>query len=243
MKLCNLKIGAVVCRLFFILNKTDFHSVNQPVIPLPSPSNYPDKDFEPALHALYNRIQHIAPLDEQDWRRLQQKIRWETHPKGALLLQPGEVCNHVRFLHEGAVIYYEHVDEALQLEQVRWIAGPAEMVIEINSFFQRTPTSQYLKCTSPCSFLTMSYADLQQLYEESPAWNTAGRRLAEAYMLLMAERTYFHQLNSAREKYHYFLGRFPDVFQLVSLRHIAAFLKIRPETLSRLRKSRLSLES
>jgi len=48
------------------------------------------------------------------------------------------------------------------------------------------------------------------LYFESPAWNTAGRRLAEQYMLLMAERTHFHKLNLAQEKYRYFSERFPQ---------------------------------
>ncbi|HOY08229.1 MAG TPA: hypothetical protein PLO67_22630 [Saprospiraceae bacterium] len=203
---------------------------------LPTPPKDPPEDVRTfAFRQLLQRIQEIAPLDECDRALLEQKIRWEICPKGTLLLRPGEVSNHLRFMHEGAVICYEHVDEELQLEKVGWIARPSELVLEINSFFQRSPTLQYLKCTAPCAFLTLTYDDLQMLYVESPAWNTAGRRLFEEYMLLMAERTYLHQLNTAKEKYKYFTERFPEATQLFSLRHIAAFLRIRPETLSRLR--------
>lgn len=152
-----------------------------------------------------------------------------------MLLRPGQVCEHVRLLHQGAVIYYDGVEEELQLEQVGWIAQPGEMVVEITSFFQQTPTLQHLKCTVDCAFLTLSHADLQGLYAASLAWNTIGRRLGEQYMLLMAERVHLHKLNSAREKYRYFTERFPQALQSVSQRHIAAFLHIRPETLSRLR--------
>ena len=210
---------------------TDQHHL-QP--PQPKPR---EPDYAFALDQLRLRIQEIAPLDDRDWAALESRISWETQPKGALLLHPGQVCNQLRFLHTGAVIYYEGIDEEMQLEQVGWIAQPTEMVIEINSFFQRLPTHQHLKCTVPCEFLTIRYEDLQALYAESPAWNTAGRRLTEAYMLLIAERTYFHLLNSAREKYRYFRDRFPQALQLVSQKHIAAFLRIRPETLSRLRQS------
>lgn len=197
------------------------------------------KNFPIALANLRLQMQDLSPLEESDWALLQTKIRWETQPKGALLLRPGQVCDCLRFIHKGAVIYYDSIDEELQLEQVGWIAQPGEMVVEIISFFQRTQTQTHLKCTVPCEFLTISYADLQSLYFESPAWNTAGRRLAEQYMLLMAERTHFHKLNLAQEKYRYFAERFPQALQLVSQRHIAAFLHIRPETLSRLRSKRV----
>jgi len=180
----------------------------------------------------------MYPLEEADWALFQNKVFWETRSKGDLLLRPGEVCDCVRFLHRGAVIYYDGVDEELQLEQVGWIARPGEMVVEIASFFQRCPTRMSLKCTVECAFLTLSHADLQALYFVSPAWNTIGRRLAEEHMLLMSERTRFHKLNSAQEKYRYFVEHFPEALQLVSQRHIAAFLRIRPETLSRLRGRR-----
>lgn len=188
-----------------------------------------------ALTNLRYQIEEMSPIEEQDWVLFQQKAKWETQPKGTILLRPGQVCDCIRFLHRGIVIYYDGVDEELQLEQVGWIAQPDELVIEINSFFQRVPTEVYLKCTADCEFLTLSHSDLQALYLDSPTWNTIGRRWAEQYMLLMAERTHFHKLNSAEEKYRYFTERFPQTLQMVSQRHIAAFLRIRPETLSRLR--------
>ncbi len=191
-----------------------------------------------ALTNLHRQMLDMYPFQEADWALFLRKVRWETRAKNELLLRPGEICDCIRFLHRGAVIYYDGIDEELQLEQVGWIARPGEMVLEITSFFQRIPTQVSLKCTVDCAFLTLPYADLQVLYFASPAWNTIGRRLAEEYMLLMAERTHFHKLNSAREKYRYFTERFPEALQLVSQRHIAAFLRIRPETLSRLRRKR-----
>ncbi len=197
-----------------------------------------DQPAAAALTNLYRHIRTMYPLEEPDWALFQTRVHWEHCPKGARLLYPGQVCNCLRFLHRGAVIYYEGLDEELQLEQVSWIAQPGEMVVEISSFFQQTPTRQYLKCTADCAFLSLSYENLQTLYAQSAAWNTVGRRLVEQHMLLMAERTRFHQLSQAREKYRYFTERFPQALQLVSQRHIAAFLGIRPETLSRLRRKK-----
>ncbi|MBX2891656.1 MAG: Crp/Fnr family transcriptional regulator [Saprospiraceae bacterium] len=191
-----------------------------------------------ALANLRQQIQEMHSLEERDWMLFQDRVHWETCPKGTLLLRPGQTCDHLRFLHQGAVIYYDGLDEETQLERVGWIAQPGEIAVEIVSFFQRIPTQQYMKCTVACAFLSLSRADLEALYAESAAWNIVGRQLAERYMLLMAERTHFLKLNSAREKYRYFTERFPQTMQLVSQRHIAAFLRIRPETLSRMRARR-----
>lgn len=199
------------------------------------PYNHAQLQLADALANLRQQFEKISPIEEQDWTLFEHKVKWETQPKGALILKPGQVCDCIRFLHRGAVIYYDSVDEELQLEQVGWIAQPGELVMEIASFFQRAPSEVHLKCTVPCEFIVLMQSDLQELYFESPAWNTIGRLLLEQYMLLMAERTHFHKLNSAQDKYRYFAERFPEAFQLVSLRHIAAFLRIRPETLSRLR--------
>lgn len=204
--------------------------------PLYAPAQHQLAD---ALANLRQQFEKISPIEEQDWAMLEPKVKWEAQPKGAVILKPGQVCDCIRFLHRGAVIYYDSVDEELQLEQVGWIAQPGELVMEIASFFQRAPTEVHLKCTVPCEFIVLMQSDLQELYFESPAWNTIGRRLLEQYMLLMAERTHFHKLNSAQDKYRYFAERFPEALQLVSLRHIAAFLRIRPETLSRLRAKRV----
>lgn len=210
----------------------------QHFLPFPRETETGDLRAE-ALSDLHHQLKDMYPLEAADWDLFQNCVRWETSAKGDLLLQPGQVSDCIRFLHRGAVIYYDSVDEEQQLEQVGWIAQPGEMVLEIISFFQRCPTEVYLKCTTDCAFLTLSYTDLQALYFASPAWNTIGRRMTEEYMLLMAERTRFHQLNSAQEKYRYFSERFPQALQLVPQRHIAAFLGIRPETLSRLRSRKI----
>jgi hypothetical protein len=57
------------------------------------------------------------------------------------------------------------------------------------------------------------------------------------YALFLEDKLFFSQLKSAAEKLKALKEHQPEVFQRVSLTHIASFLGISRETLSRLRKA------
>ena len=65
--------------------------------------------------------------------------------------------------------------------------------------------------------------------------NFIGRVLMESYFIELEERTISLHYKTAKERYNYFLSRYSDLFHRVKLSHIASFLGITNETLSRIR--------
>ena len=60
--------------------------------------------------------------------------------------------------------------------------------------------------------------------------------MAEEYCKILEERSFSLQTQSAEQRYNDLLKNQPEVLQRVSLGHIASYLGISQETLSRIRK-------
>jgi len=77
--------------------------------------------------------------------------------------------------------------------------------------------------------------DMENLYKQYPEFNLIGRKIAENLYILLEQRTNtLHSLN-APERYRILCEQEPYVIERVSLGHIASFLGISQETLSRIR--------
>jgi len=90
--------------------------------------------------------------------------------------------------------------------------------------------------TEDSRIVSLSYETLHQLYADDPALQEFGRKMVEEQLVFL---DYFYKgfmFMSASKKYELLLSIFPDVTQRVNLGHIASFLGISQETLSRIRK-------
>jgi CRP-like cAMP-binding protein len=174
----------------------------------------------------------IEPLSPALAAALQASARPEIWPAQHQLLQPGQVARRVYFLTSGLVRGY-----ALQngREVSSWFMREGDFVISITSFFTQRPGEECLELLEPGHGFSLSYEQLQQLYRDFPEFNFHGRVLTERYYVLSELRARHLRALPAAERYAQLLRDFPGVLQRVSGRHIASFLGITPETLSRLR--------
>jgi CRP-like cAMP-binding protein len=76
---------------------------------------------------------------------------------------------------------------------------------------------------------------LEALYDEIPQLNRFYRILLQNAYITMSERINQTLAMSAEERYRAFLERYPHFEQRLSLKHIASYLGITPESLSRIR--------
>ena len=66
--------------------------------------------------------------------------------------------------------------------------------------------------------------------------NTIGTKMAEEYCKILEERSFLLQTHTEKQRYHWLLKNQPEALQRISLGHIASYLGISQETLSRIRK-------
>ena len=114
----------------------------------------------------------------------------------------------------------------------------SDFIISIVSFYTRQPAQEYIELLEDGLLWSLSFDQLQRLYQQYPEFNTVGRLLTEQYYILSEQRTINLRMQSAGERYQQLLADFPAIFQRVPLKYIASHLGLSPETVSRLRAKR-----
>jgi len=153
-------------------------------------------------------------------------------PKGTFLLEQGKTCKHLNFLESGfARAFYYKVGK----EITTWFAFEHDIVASMYSFTAQKPSLENIEIIETSVVHSITYDQLQQLYQKYPEFNLIGRLLIEKYFIELEERILSLQIQPAKERYQKILQNQPELLQRASLGHIASYLGISQETLSRIR--------
>lgn len=152
--------------------------------------------------------------------------------KGELLVQNGKICNHLFFIRKGALRGY-HYQQGKEI--TAWFGFENDFATSTYSFVAQKEGYENIEAIENCILYSISYQDLNQVYRLFPEFNYAGRLLTEKYYLDLLDRTLMLQYQTARESYEQLIKSHPHILKRASLGHIASYLGISQETLSRIR--------
>lgn len=152
--------------------------------------------------------------------------------KNTLLVTEGQQADKMYFLIEGCLRVYYHKEER---DISDWFAFENDFVCSINSFFQSIPSPHYVQTLEPTTYLELSREDAFSMMERHHCFETLARKVITQIMLQQQNRIVSLQFETAQQKYDTLLSIRKDITQRVPLTHIASFLGITLETLSRIR--------
>ena len=152
--------------------------------------------------------------------------------KGQYLLRSGAQCTDIYYVESGLLRgYYFNEDK----EITNWLALDSEFATSFYSFIARVPSTESIEALETSELVQLPYASLQQLYADFPETERLGRILTENYYIRLEGRLLSVQFTTARERYQQLLANNPLLLQRAPLGHIASYLGITQETLSRIR--------
>lgn len=176
-----------------------------------------------------NQLISLSPNQQEEISRL---LEYQELPKDASILKSGQVSDRIYFINEGLVrAFYERDGK----EHTLWLGFAGEFVYSVKSFIEQSPSLDTIVLVTDCKFTSLSYQNLQYLYNKDPIWNKFGRLMFEKYYVILIERIRLFQSLSAAERYDQVDKRHPNILEEVKLTHLASYLGMAPETLSRLR--------
>lgn len=150
----------------------------------------------------------------------------------AFITREGDVERNLYFLLRGAVKVAVQKDGT---ERILDFWFPNSFFAAYSSFLTQTPSQVYIQTLLPTKVLAIKQHMVRHLYETSFIANSIGRTLTEILYRRKTQREIDLLTKSAVERYHDLLREHPEVVQNIPLRHIASYLGIHPESLSRIR--------
>lgn len=184
------------------------------------------------LETLFAHLDKIRPLSPELRERLTQDLEIIEVPKKELLLRDGERADYLYILLSGMLRSY-YIRDGVEI--TNRFMQENHIVVSVNSFYARRPGYEFIEALEPCTLARIHYNTLQKLYKDFIEFNYTARILTEYYFSSSEERLYLLRKQKAEDRYQYFMEHTPDLLNRVPLGHIASFLGMNLETLSRIR--------
>ena len=156
----------------------------------------------------------------------------QTFQKGDYLLREGELCRYSYLIDSGLARKYYLVDGR---EITTEFYFPRDLALSLTSYTLQTPSPEWIQVLELTTALRVDYGAFQALKTEFPILTELDLRLTEYYAVWQEERLRQFRLLDATQRYELLLTTQPDWTQRLSLTHIASYLGVSLETLSRIR--------
>lgn len=182
---------------------------------------------------LIKSIQSLTDLTpkEIDWIKLLWKER--TIKKGDFFLKEGQICRHLGFIKNGIIRYYINQDGE---EKTYNFARAHKFVCNYESFIPQTPSTKNIQALEDCNILQISYSDLQTFYKSVAQAERFGRLIIEQVFIQTLQDLSSFYTDTPELRYEKFLKQHADLQQKISQYHIASYIGVKPQSLSRIRK-------
>lgn len=158
----------------------------------------------------------------------------EEHSKGTILLKEGSMCKKVYFVEKGTLRFYYINDEGLDI--THWFLLENQFITEVTSFLEKTGSEYYLEVLEDCTLYSFTYETYSKINSIFPEAHQLFSSVLIKLLLEFGEKIKDLQFRNAKTRYDNLLAKHPDILQRVALKHIASYLGITQQSLSRIRK-------
>ncbi|SHJ48329.1 cAMP-binding domain of CRP or a regulatory subunit of cAMP-dependent protein kinases [Hymenobacter daecheongensis DSM 21074] len=187
------------------------------------------------MHPLRAYLLRFVPtLTAAEWDLLALALRPRRLAKGEHFVQAGETCSEVALLLHGACrLYYPRPDGE---ERTTYFFFENHLLADYAGCLTGQPSRLSIQALADTELVVFDYAVLRRLYDEVPAYERFGRRLAEYHLLGTDDRLTELLLLSPEERYRALLASGKTkILERVPQHLVANYMGITPVSLSRIR--------
>lgn len=176
-----------------------------------------------------------SPLTEECKQELLNAITVLTCKKGAILVHEGQYSGKTYYIVRGCARAY-YLKDGKDISD--WFSFENEFICSIVSFFSDKPSPHFIELLEDSMLIEFSKEKIEKLASKHHDFERLIRVVLTKTMLGQYERIASMQFQTAEQKYENMLAIHPNITQKVPLTHIASYLGITLETLSRIRNPR-----
>ena len=175
---------------------------------------------------------HYSPLSIECQEDLIANSNPVTFKKGEIVVREGQFSKKAYLIVQGCARAY-YLKDGKDISD--WFAFENQFMASIVSFFSDEPSPHYVEFVEDSVVLEFSRETFDNLSDKYHDFERFISKVVTETMLGLCERLYTIQFNKAEERYTHLLSIHPDITNRIPLTHIASYLGITLETLSRIR--------
>lgn len=150
------------------------------------------------------------------------------------LVSKGTINTDLFLVEEGSLRVF--IDDEEEEHTIRF-GYKNSIITALDCFLTEKPTKFYIQALKKCKLKMISKARFNELMQSSEKNKKIWEQLLQSFVYQQIEREIDLITYSPQKRFENVLKRSPQVFQEIPLKYIASYLRMTPETLSRILKT------
>lgn len=165
---------------------------------------------------------------------LKERVVVKSLTKGEEILSIGHVCDYVGIVRNGSLRMYYIDSEGNDVSFGFYLAG--DIFTNYEGVLTDVPSQMIIVAMDYTTVELIRKEDLLSYYDSSLEHQKLGRCMAELIFLQAKKRIDFLLFLTPEQRYLQLMETSPEVFDCIPQKHIASYIGVKPQSLSRIRK-------
>lgn len=187
------------------------------------------------LITLLKTLEKIAAISDEMWSDISKIVKLQDIKKGKMLLQEGAPANKLYFLSKGLFRSFYMDENGVEITSA--FSFENEFFTNVKGFINSIDANESIQALEYSTIGVIERADYNQLLEKYPALLFLSHHTINKHRVELEDRIRMLQNTLAKDKLSFFNQYYPGLQERVPKKHIASFLGMRYETMSRAMKS------
>jgi len=187
------------------------------------------------METLIDYILRFGHLNKQQIDFMMSKVGTLELKKDEYFSEAGKIPRYVGFILEGVCrfCYYNNKGE----EVTNYFVQENSFVVDNEKFEAGIAAAEYVQAVTDCKLLVFSKKDWDEISDTILGFDLLKAKIAKSCLTLAMERRSPLVTEDATTRYLSFIESFPLLINRIPLSHVASYLGITQQSLSRIRKN------
>lgn len=186
------------------------------------------------MHPFRKHLEQFVRISDEEFDTILGYFKPKKFRKNDFLVREGTRVNSTFWVVNGLLLS-SFVDPSGK-EHIIQFANENCWVTDQDAFYNSSKSMFNIQCLEPTETLSITFQTREKLCDEMPVMEKFFRKKANDSFVKQQKRLLAYMTSDAKQRYELLLEEYPDLFQRLSKKTIAAYLGVSRETLSRFSK-------